>query len=74
MKVNDITPCGTEIHSVYLDKTEKDNTKWLELITEALKTAKGKDKDSSEEKKPGRKEKEDGEKSEKTIANRESMN
>ena len=40
MKVNDITPCGTEIHSVYLDKTEKDNTKWLELITEALKTAK----------------------------------
>ena len=33
MKVNDITPCDTEIHSVYLDKTEKDNTKWLELIT-----------------------------------------
>lgn len=44
------------------------------MNSEALKTAKGKDKAPSEEKKPGRKEKEDGEKSEKTIANRESMN
>jgi hypothetical protein len=44
------------------------------MNSEALKTAKGKDKVPSEEKKPGRKEKEDGEKSEKTIANRESMN
>ena len=25
---------------VYLDRTEKDNCKWLELITKALKTAK----------------------------------
>ena len=44
------------------------------MNSEALKTAKGKDKVPSTEKKPGRKEKEDGEKSEKTIANRESMN
>ena len=41
------------------------------MNSDALKTAKG---DNPEEKKPGRKEKEDGEKSEKTIANRESMN
>lgn len=40
MKVNDITDCATEMHSVYLDRTEKDNSKWLELITKALKTAK----------------------------------
>ena len=29
-----------EIYPIYLDRTEKDNSKWLELITEALKTAK----------------------------------
>lgn len=40
MEVNDITVCTTENHPVYLDRTEKDNSKWLELITEALKTAK----------------------------------
>lgn len=28
------------MYSVYLDRTEKDNSKWLELITEALKDAK----------------------------------
>lgn len=50
------------------------------MSSDALKSAndKGKNKASTpkqrEEKKPGRKEKEDGEKSEKTIANRESMN
>ena len=42
------------------------------MNSDALKTAKG--KDSGEEKKPGRKEKADDEKSDKTIANRESMN
>ena len=42
------------------------------MNSDALKTAKG--GDPSKESKPGRKEKEDGEKSEKTIANRESMN
>jgi hypothetical protein len=45
------------------------------MNSDALKTAKGGDsKKNSEESKPGRKEKADGEKSEKTIANRESMN
>lgn len=41
------------------------------MNSDALKTVKGED---SEEKKPGRKEKADDEKSDKTIANRESMN
>ena len=48
------------------------------MNSDALKTAKGQGNDpknkSGEESKPGRKEKDDGEKSEKTIANRESMN
>ena len=47
------------------------------MNSDALKTAKdGKEKTSEngEESKPGRKEKDDGEKSDKTIANRESMN
>ena len=48
------------------------------MNSDALKTAKDKKGNSKgkteEESKPGRKEKEDGEKSEKTIANRESMN
>jgi hypothetical protein len=47
------------------------------MNSDALKTAKDKKSKSGktdEESKPGRKEKEDGEKSEKTIANRESMN
>ena len=41
------------------------------MNSDALKTAKGK---NSEEKKPGRKEKAQDEKSDKTIANQESMN
>ena len=49
------------------------------MNSDALKTAKGggsdpKKKNSGEEKKSGRKEKADDEKSDKTIANRESMN
>ena len=40
LKANEISPCETEMHSVYLDRTEKDNSKWLELITAALKSAK----------------------------------
>lgn len=40
MKVNAIVDSGIEKHPVYLDRTEKDNSKWLELITEALKVAK----------------------------------
>ena len=42
------------------------------MNSDALKTAKG--KESSEDKKPGRKEKAEDEKSDKTIANQESMN
>ena len=44
------------------------------MSSDTLKVAKEKGSKTSEDSKPGRKEKEDGEKSEKTIANRESMN
>lgn len=41
LKVNEMSSCETEIYDeVYFDRTEKDNSKWLELITEALKGAK----------------------------------
>ena len=30
----------TEWYSVYLDRSEKDNSKWVEMLTEALKSAK----------------------------------
>ena len=40
LKANEVAPCETEMYSVYLDRTEKNNTKWLEVITEALKSAK----------------------------------
>ena len=40
MEVNDLPECISEMQEVYLDRSEKDNSKWLELITEALKTAK----------------------------------
>ena len=40
MHVNDLPECISEMQEVYLDRTEKDNSKWLELITEALKTSK----------------------------------
>ena len=44
MEVNDLPECISEMQEVYqevyLDRTEKDNSKWLELITEALKNAK----------------------------------
>ena len=32
--------CEKEIYPIYFDRTEKDNSKWLELLKEALKTAK----------------------------------
>ena len=44
------------------------------MNSDSLKTAKGENSKNGEEKKPGRKEKPDSEKSDKTIANRESMN
>ena len=40
LKVNEVSACETEMQEVYFDRTEKDNSKWLELITEALKSAK----------------------------------
>lgn len=40
LKVNEVSPSATEMSSFYLDRTEKDNSKWLDLITEALKGAK----------------------------------
>lgn len=39
MKANNIAVCETELHPIYLDRTEKDNAKWLGMITAALKTA-----------------------------------
>lgn len=32
--------CEKEIYPIYFDRTETDNSKWLELLKEALKTAK----------------------------------
>ncbi len=32
--------CEKEVYPIYFDKTEKDNSRWLELLKKALKTAK----------------------------------
>ena len=40
MEVNELPECISEMQEIYLDRTEKDNSKWLELITEALKSSK----------------------------------
>ncbi len=40
LQVNEVSSCVTEMQEVYFDRTEKDNSKWLELMTEALKSAK----------------------------------
>ena len=40
MKANDVVACGTEMYPIYFDRTEKDNSKWLELLEKALKSAK----------------------------------
>lgn len=40
MEVNELPECIPEMQEIYLDRTEKDNSKWLELITDALKTSK----------------------------------
>lgn len=39
MKVNEISPCETENLPIYFDRTEKDNSKWLEMLSKALKDA-----------------------------------
>ena len=37
MKANEILSCETEMYEeIYLDRMKKDNSKWLEMITEAL--------------------------------------
>ena len=40
LKVNEISPCKTEMYPIYLDRTEKDNSKWLEILLRALNGAK----------------------------------
>ncbi|MBR6536659.1 MAG: hypothetical protein IKT67_05615 [Lachnospiraceae bacterium] len=40
LKANDAPACENEIYPIYFDRTEKDNSKWLALLKEALKTAK----------------------------------
>ena len=40
LKANEISPCEIEMYSVYLDRTEKDHSKWLELMTKALRGSK----------------------------------
>ncbi|MBP3569300.1 MAG: hypothetical protein J6K04_09070 [Lachnospiraceae bacterium] len=40
MKVNTIADEGTDNYPVFLDRTETDNSKWLKLLTESLKSAK----------------------------------
>ncbi|MBQ6845156.1 MAG: hypothetical protein IJO60_11035 [Agathobacter sp.] len=40
MEVNEIPECISEMQEIYLDRAEKDNSKWLELITDTLKTSK----------------------------------
>ena len=37
MEVNDLPSGMPEMQEVYLDRTEKDNLKWLNLITEEFK-------------------------------------
>ena len=39
LKVNELSPCEAENYPIFLDRTEKDNSKWLELLKESLKTA-----------------------------------
>ena len=40
LKVSEEPACEKEIYPIYFDRTEKDNSKWLELLKDALKTAK----------------------------------
>lgn len=40
LKASEESACETEVYPIYFDRTEKDNSKWLELLKEALKTAK----------------------------------
>lgn len=40
LKASDEPACEKEIYPIYFDRTEKDNSKWLGLLKESLKTAK----------------------------------
>ena len=40
LKVSEEPACEKEVYPIYFDRTEKDNSKWLALLKEALKTAK----------------------------------
>jgi len=40
IKANDIPDCNTALHPVFLDRTEKDNSKWLGMLIKSLKDAK----------------------------------
>jgi len=41
LKANEIVRCETEMYEeIYIDRTEKDNSKWLALMTKALRGAK----------------------------------
>lgn len=39
LEINEVVPCETAMQSIYFDRTEKDNFKWLEAISEAVKMA-----------------------------------
>ena len=40
LEINKMEPCETTMQSIYFDGTEKDNVKWLEVISKGIKTAK----------------------------------
>ncbi|MBR2403732.1 MAG: hypothetical protein IKB01_13410 [Lachnospiraceae bacterium] len=40
LEINKMELCETNMQSIYFDGTEKGNTKWLEMIKKAIKTAK----------------------------------
>lgn len=40
LEVSEEPACETGVYPIYFDRTEKDNSKWLALLKEALKTAK----------------------------------
>lgn len=41
MKVNEMNTSEADFTPIYLDGTEKDNSKWLDLLRAAIKSAKG---------------------------------
>lgn len=40
LKASEEPACEAEVYPIYFDRTEKDNSKWIALLKEALKTAK----------------------------------